>query len=100
MFPVLRSGKKKVVRLDFFLIAYLLQDRRRWEPMFFLQDSFGEVLSQTREVVLPYVGKVLTVVHAGGLIPGHESFDEPDQECQIEVWLPTLCLIIHFEFIQ
>lgn len=46
--------------------------------MVFVQDSFGEVLGQTREVVLPYVGKVLAVVHAGGLIPGHESFDESE----------------------
>lgn len=64
----------------FSISAYLLQDRRSCEPMFFLQDHLGEVLGQTCEVVLPYVGKVLTVVHAGGLIPGHESFDEPEQK--------------------
>lgn len=51
--------------------------------MFFFQDSFWEVLGQTCEVVLPHVGKVLTVVHAGGLIPGHESFDEPEQEMEV-----------------
>lgn len=51
--------------------------------MVFLQDSSGEVLSQSREVVLPYVGKVLTVVHTRGLIPHHEPFNEPEQESQI-----------------
>lgn len=62
--------------------ADLPYDRRSREPMVFLQDSSGEVLSQTHEVVLPYVGKVLAVVHTGGLIPRHEPFNEPEQESQ------------------
>lgn len=48
--------------------------------MLFLQDSFGEILSQTREIVLPHIGQVLAVVHTGRLIPGYESFDEPRLE--------------------
>lgn len=67
------------------MFADLLHDRRSREPMVFLQDSFGKVLSQTCEVVLPYVSKVFAVIHARGLIPGHESFDEPEPESQIEV---------------
>lgn len=53
--------------------------------MVFLQDSFGKVLGQTREVVLPHIGQILAVVHTGGLIPGDESFDEPARERQTEV---------------
>lgn len=61
-------------------LADLLHDGWSREPMVFLQHSFGEVFSQSREVVLPHVGQVLAVVHTGRLISGNESFDEPGQE--------------------
>lgn len=57
--------------------THLPHDRRRGEPGVFLQDGFGKVLLQPCEVALPHVGQVLTVVHAGRLISGHETFDEP-----------------------
>lgn len=58
-------------------VTHLPHDRRRGEPGVFLQDAFGEVLLQPCEVAQPHVGQVLTVVHAGRLISGHEAFDEP-----------------------
>lgn len=95
--------RKKVVWLDSDSLrcanqpADLLHDGRSCEPMVFLQDSFWEVLGQTREVVLPHIGQILAVVHTGGLIPGYESFDEPARERQTEVWLLTLFLNHPFE---
>lgn len=57
-------------------ITDLLHYRRRGEPGVLLQDCFRKAVLQPHEVVLPHVRQVLSVINAGWLISGYETFNE------------------------